>query len=226
MYYPFSQETRDKFQIVTTSGYGVRWGKFHHGTDYAPTKYRNRNIPIIASADGELATGIDRYGGLWSLVKADNGMGFLSVHHKKLLRTSGRVKAGDEIAYMGSTGNSTGVHVHFEVTSKYWKGKGDLDPEKANLKFYQEGMSFEDFLHWNSLIEEKELTSMHVEMQDDAIPSKLVNRTTELSSEQKDFCQQLLKLNQFIQNSEMKNTKWVDTVLKRYALYVAKSTAV
>ena len=102
-----------------TSGYGVRSDPFrgraamHAGIDLAGPI----GTPIYATADGvvgrsEWATG---YG---NLVELDHGRGIQTRYghlSKSLVGAGQRVKRGDMIAMMGSTGRSTGSHLHYEV---------------------------------------------------------------------------------------------------------------
>lgn len=104
---------------VITSPFGYRIHpityerKLHGGTDFgAPF-----GTPIIASADG-IVIEAGWKGGLGYAVVIDHGSGVQTVygHNQKLLVTAGEiVKAGTQIAEMGSTGTSTGSHLHFEV---------------------------------------------------------------------------------------------------------------
>jgi len=102
-----------------TSGFGYRknpFGRgyeFHTGIDIA-NKYRT---PIVASGDG-VVTVAGRDGGYGLLVKINHRNGYESLygHNSKIVVKVGQeVKRGDLIAYMGSTGRSTGTHCHFEV---------------------------------------------------------------------------------------------------------------
>lgn len=96
-----------------SSNFGMRWGKMHQGLDIAA----NIGTPIYAALDGTVtysgwATG---YGNLVKL-KHDGGVETYYGHCSKLLVAVGdTVKKGEKIAEVGSTGNSTGPHVHFEV---------------------------------------------------------------------------------------------------------------
>ena len=77
----------------------------------------NYGTPIKAVADGTI-TCAEEWGGYGNLVVIDHGNGVESYygHCSKLYVTEGqKVKAGDVIAAVGSTGNSTGPHLHFEV---------------------------------------------------------------------------------------------------------------
>lgn len=96
-----------------SSYYGWRWGTIHTGTDIAG-KYAD---PIYAYKSGTIT-----YSG-WAnsygyIVKIDHGGGLSTwyAHNSKLLVKAGQyVTQGQTIALMGSTGFSTGNHVHFEV---------------------------------------------------------------------------------------------------------------
>jgi len=86
---------------------------FHHGIDIAGRK----GSPILAVADGVISwTG--KRSGYGQLVEIDHGNGYVTryAHNEELIaKTGDRVKKGQAIALMGSTGRSTGPHVHYEV---------------------------------------------------------------------------------------------------------------
>jgi murein DD-endopeptidase MepM/ murein hydrolase activator NlpD len=86
---------------------------FHSGIDFAG----NAGTRVLAAADGIVShAGVDC--GYGRLVEITHGNGYVSryAHNAKLLVELGQtVKRGDPIALMGSTGRSTGTHVHFEV---------------------------------------------------------------------------------------------------------------
>ncbi|MCM8711569.1 peptidoglycan DD-metalloendopeptidase family protein [Clostridium sp. SYSU_GA19001] len=96
-----------------SSGFGMRWGRMHEGLDIAA----DLGTPIYAALDGTVtysgwATG---YGMLIKL-KHKDGLETYYGHCSKLLVSEGQtVKKGDKIGEVGSTGNSTGPHLHFEV---------------------------------------------------------------------------------------------------------------
>jgi murein DD-endopeptidase MepM/ murein hydrolase activator NlpD len=99
---------------VFTSGYGWRWGRMHKGIDIAAPI----GTPIVASAEGEVVTAGWNSGGYGNLVKLKHADGSLTVyaHNKRLLvRRGQKVEQGQRIAEMGSTGRSTGPHLHFEI---------------------------------------------------------------------------------------------------------------
>lgn len=106
-------------KFTFTSAYGVRSDPFqgsaamHAGIDLAsPT-----GTPIYATADGV----VDRaewFGGYGNMVEIEHGKGIATRygHMSRIATHSGdRVKRGDLIGYVGSTGRSTGSHLHYEV---------------------------------------------------------------------------------------------------------------
>jgi murein DD-endopeptidase MepM/ murein hydrolase activator NlpD len=103
-----------------TSGYGVRSDPFkgraamHAGIDLAgPT-----GTPIYATADGLVSDAGFNSGGYGNLVKIDHGRGIETRYgHMSaiLVRAGQRVTRGQVIGRMGSTGRSTGSHLHYEV---------------------------------------------------------------------------------------------------------------
>lgn len=98
---------------VLTSRFGPRSRGMHTGIDLAS----KMGDPIHA-ADGGTIIWAGWEGNYGNLVKIDHGNGFVTYYghcSKLLVKVGDRVAKGDEIAKVGSTGNSTGPHVHFEV---------------------------------------------------------------------------------------------------------------
>jgi murein DD-endopeptidase MepM/ murein hydrolase activator NlpD len=96
-----------------TSGYGRRWGRLHAGIDLAA----GSGAVIRAAAAGTVrSAGTEGgYGRAIRIVHSD-GTETLYAHNSSLLVSSGeKVKAGQQIAREGSSGNVTGAHLHFEV---------------------------------------------------------------------------------------------------------------
>lgn len=96
-----------------TSGFGPRWGRTHTGLDLGMAEgasiYASRSGTVIYSG---------YCGGYGNLVRIDHGGGLETyyAHCSKLLVSEGQqVETGQVIAAVGSTGNSTGPHLHFEV---------------------------------------------------------------------------------------------------------------
>ena len=98
---------------VLTSRYGYRWGRTHTGIDIGvPT-----GTPVKASASGTV-TFAGWKGSLGNLVVISHGNGVQTYygHNSKILVKAGQsVSQGEAIAKAGSTGRSTGSHVHFEI---------------------------------------------------------------------------------------------------------------
>lgn len=96
-----------------SSEYGPRWGGFHSGIDIA----QSAGVPIVAAKDGVVAFSgwMDGYG---NFVLVDHGAGMVTgyAHNSKLTASRGdTVDQGQTIALVGSTGRSTGNHLHYEV---------------------------------------------------------------------------------------------------------------
>ncbi|MGK7874147.1 MAG: peptidoglycan DD-metalloendopeptidase family protein [Xenococcaceae cyanobacterium] len=109
---------------VITSGYGRRWGRMHKGVDIAGPI----GTPIISAAPGEVVSAGWNSGGYGNLVKVKHPDGSLTLyaHNSRILvRRGQRVDQGQQIAEMGSTGYSTGPHLHFEV---HPAGRGAVNP--------------------------------------------------------------------------------------------------
>lgn len=96
-----------------TSRYGQRWGRLHKGVDIANSK----GTPVYAAESGEISAA-GSLGGYGKRIEIDHGAGVttLYAHLSSIKVSSGTsVSRGQLIGYMGSTGNSTGPHLHFEV---------------------------------------------------------------------------------------------------------------
>ena len=103
-------------QGVFTSGYGWRWGRMHKGIDVAGPV----GTPIVASAPGVVSYSGYNDGGFGYLVEIDHADGSMTryAHNSRILVSSGQqVAQGQQVSEMGSTGFSTGPHLHFEIHS-------------------------------------------------------------------------------------------------------------
>ena len=105
---------------VITSGYGVREhpiqgvAKQHTGIDIGNAPL---GTPVVAAADG-IVTYAGWLGGYGNCLMVNHGDGIVTLygHGNEVLTTVGsEVKQGDIIMAVGSTGNSTGPHLHFEI---------------------------------------------------------------------------------------------------------------
>lgn len=108
-----------------TSGFAMRWGSMHGGVDFAAPL----GTPIHAATDGVIKEAGPASGfGNWIQVQASDGTVTVYGHMYSsgvLVQKGQTVKAGDVIGLVGSDGQSTGPHCHFEV----WKnGTTKIDP--------------------------------------------------------------------------------------------------
>ncbi|MEN3313922.1 MAG: hypothetical protein V7605_156 [Acidimicrobiaceae bacterium] len=96
-----------------TSEFGARWGTIHPGIDIAaPT-----GTPIAAAKDGTVvfAGPNDGYGN-YVCIDHGGGMSTCYAHQSRIAVSEGQsVRQGEIIGFVGSTGHSTGAHLHFEV---------------------------------------------------------------------------------------------------------------
>ena len=113
-----------------TSGFGGRadpfggGSQFHKGIDFQASI----GDPVLAVADGVVSFAGDR-SGYGNTVEIDHGNGYVTryAHNSRLSRQVGDlVRAGQEIAKAGSSGRSTGAHVHFEL----WQDGVVVNPRK------------------------------------------------------------------------------------------------
>lgn len=95
-----------------TSGYGPRWGRQHGGVDVAAAA----GVPIRAAAAGQVVVA-GWGGGYGNLVRLRHANGTVTAyaHMSRILVQGSSVRAGEVIGEVGSTGRSTGPHLHFEV---------------------------------------------------------------------------------------------------------------
>ena len=98
---------------ILTSRYGYRWGRTHTGIDIGAST----GTSIKAASPGRV-TFAGWKGSLGNLIVITHGNGVQTYygHCSKLIATAGqKVSTGDVIAKVGSTGRSTGSHLHFEI---------------------------------------------------------------------------------------------------------------
>ncbi len=107
-----------------SSGFGTRkhpilgYQKAHKGVDFAAS----RGTPIMAAGDGVIERS-GPYGSFGNYVRIRHAQGYKTAYAhmnaiKKGVRTGARVRQGEVIGYVGSTGRSTGPHLHYEVHLK------------------------------------------------------------------------------------------------------------
>jgi len=114
---PFAGPVRAAYR--QTSAFGARRDPFngrarsHNGLDFAAPV----GTPLLATGAGEVITA-GRSGAFGNLVKIRHAFGYETLYaHMSRIRVAvgDRVEAGDRIGDMGSTGRSTGSHLHYEV---------------------------------------------------------------------------------------------------------------
>ncbi|MGW1063230.1 peptidoglycan DD-metalloendopeptidase family protein [Streptomyces aureus] len=124
------ERLRPKFVLPVTqrglSAYfgqaGVNWMSVHTGIDF-PVSY---GTPVMAATDGTVRTQWNSAYGNMMIVTAMDGTETWYCHLSTYKVPSGTtVKAGDQIAFSGNSGNSTGPHLHFEVRPA---GGAAIDP--------------------------------------------------------------------------------------------------
>lgn len=120
------------------SGFGWRTDPFtkkrkrHWGMDFSA----ERGSPIYASGDGKISRSDNKAAGFGNHVRIDHGFGYVSIyaHMDNIsVRRGNRVKRGDIIGYVGSSGRSVAPHLHYEIT----KDGKKIDP----INFYHGNLS-------------------------------------------------------------------------------------
>jgi murein DD-endopeptidase MepM/ murein hydrolase activator NlpD len=111
--------TTEPVARTESSGYGWREdpinkrAKFHHGTDYRG----KRGTPVLAAGNGTVIFAGHR-GGYGRVVFIDHGNGVITryAHLKRIeVKVGDTLTAGQQLGQLGSSGRTTGAHLHFEV---------------------------------------------------------------------------------------------------------------
>lgn len=125
----FMRTPLERFSRIS-SNFGFRrhpiagYRKMHQGIDFAA----GTGTPVVAPADGVVVEA-RRWGGYgnWLRIRHSNGLetgyGHLS-RYASGMRAGQRVRQGQVVAYVGSTGASTGPHLHYEI----WRGGQRINP--------------------------------------------------------------------------------------------------
>lgn len=139
------------------SGYGMRSDPFtkirkmHWGMDFTAP----RGTPIYASGDGVVKRADSNSSGYGNHIRIDHGYGYTSLYahlYKYNVRKNQKVKRGDLIGFVGSTGRSQGPHLHYEI---YKDGKR-INP----INFYYGSLTAEEF---NKLLENASLENQSLD---------------------------------------------------------------
>lgn len=118
---------------ATTSCYEPRWGTFHYGIDLAA----GTGTPIRAVSAGRVTSSGWIYDGYGISVLLNNyveGVWTHYAHMSKTIVSPGQwIAVGQTIGYVGSTGFSTGPHLHFEVWQRGYWGSGNPQINPASF---------------------------------------------------------------------------------------------
>jgi len=139
---PAIQPVKNEDLTRMASGYGYRIDpftkvrKFHYGMDFTAP----RGTPIYASGDGIVKRADAGSSGYGKHIRIDHGYGYVSLYahlYKYNVKKNQKVKRGDVIGFVGSTGRSEAPHLHYEVFK---------DGERINpINFYYGNLSPEEF---------------------------------------------------------------------------------
>ena len=139
---PAIQPVKNEDLKRMASGYGYRSDpftkvrKFHYGMDFTSP----RGTPIYATGDGVVKRADNSAAGYGKHIRIDHGYGYISLYahlYKYNVRKNQKVKRGDIIGFVGSTGRSQAPHLHYEI----FKDKERINP----LNFYYGSLSAEEF---------------------------------------------------------------------------------
>lgn len=144
---PAIQPVRNEDLKRMASGYGMRSDPFtkvrkmHWGMDFSAP----RGTPVYATGDGVVVRADNRATGYGNHIEIDHGYGYKTLYahlYKYNVRKNQKVKRGELIGFVGSTGRSDGPHCHYEVSK---------DGQRINpINFYYGSLTAEEF---NELLE-------------------------------------------------------------------------
>ena len=139
---PAIQPVQNKDLKHMASGYGYRTDpftkarKFHWGMDFTAP----RGTPVYASGDGVVKRADSNSSGYGKHIRIDHGYGYVSLYahlYKYNVKPNQKVKRGDIIGYVGSTGRSEAPHLHYEIFK---------DGERINpINFYYGNLTAEEY---------------------------------------------------------------------------------
>ncbi len=139
---PAIQPVRNEDLKRMASGYGMRSDPFtkarkmHWGMDFTAP----RGTPVYASGDGVVTRADSNSSGYGNHIRIDHGYGYVSLYahlYKYNIKKNQKVKRGDLIGFVGSTGRSEAPHLHYEIFK---------DDERINpINFYYGSLTAEEF---------------------------------------------------------------------------------
>lgn len=139
---PAIQPVKNQNLKRIASGYGWRSDpftkvkKFHYGMDFSAP----RGTPVYATGDGVIDRADNRSTGYGNHIRIDHGFGYTSLYghlYKYNVRRGQKVKRGDVIGFVGSTGRSEAPHLHYEI----FMNEDRINP----INFYYGNLSPEEF---------------------------------------------------------------------------------
>lgn len=139
---PAIQPVKNEDLTRMASGFGYRTDPFtkarkkHWGMDFTAP----RGTPVYASGDGKVIRADNTSSGYGRHIRIDHGYGYISLYahlYKYNVRKGNKVRRGDLIGFVGSTGRSEAPHLHYEV----FKDKERINP----INFYYGNLSPEEF---------------------------------------------------------------------------------
>tara|TARA_B110000858_G_scaffold99655_1_gene114547 strand:+ start:1838 stop:2815 length:978 start_codon:yes stop_codon:yes gene_type:complete len=140
---PSIQPIKNNDLTRMASGFGYRTDPFdksrkmHFGMDFTAP----RGTPIYAASDGKVTRADSRSSGYGKHIRIDHGFGYVTLYahlNKYNVKRNQKVKKGDVIGYVGSTGRSQAPHLHYEVRKDGKKYNpinfyyGNLTPKEFN----------------------------------------------------------------------------------------------
>lgn len=154
---PAIQPVKNEDLTRMASGYGYRTDpftkvrKFHYGMDFTAP----RGTPIYAAGDGVVTRADASATGYGKHIRIDHGFGYMSLYahlYKYNVKKNQKIKRGDLIGFVGSTGRSEAPHLHYEV----WKDGNRINP----INFYYGNLSAEEF---NDLLKKASLENQSLD---------------------------------------------------------------
>lgn len=139
---PAIQPVNNKDLTRMASGYGMRSDPFtkqrkmHWGMDFTAP----RGTPVYASGDGVVVRADSNSSGYGKHIRIDHGYGYVSLYahlYKYNVQKNQKVKRGDLIGFVGSTGRSEAPHLHYEI----FKDDQRINP----INFYYGSLTPEEF---------------------------------------------------------------------------------
>ena len=117
---PSIQPIKNNDLTRIASGFGMRTDPFdksrkmHQGMDFSAP----RNSPVYAASNGKIVRADSRSSGYGKHIRIDHGYGFVTLYahlNAYNVKRGQTVKKGDIIGFVGNTGRSKGLHLHYEV---------------------------------------------------------------------------------------------------------------